>query len=89
MLDFYPEGGERVKGVEQLIAFKLTDGTGLPVEDTLSIFMLMDDCVRPHNLYTMGWGRSFYLPTLTKAMHALMASKTVKSICPIALLITI
>lgn len=38
MLDFYPEGGERVKGVEQLIAFKLTDGTGLPVEDTLSIF---------------------------------------------------
>ena len=38
MLDFYPEGGERVKGVEQLIAFKLTDGTELPVEDTLSIF---------------------------------------------------
>lgn len=38
MLDFYPEGGERVKGVEQLIAFKLTDGTGLPVEDTLSIY---------------------------------------------------
>lgn len=38
MLDFYPEGGERVKGVDQLIAFKLTDGTGLPVEDTLSIF---------------------------------------------------
>lgn len=38
MLDFYPEGGERVKGVEQLIAFKLTDGMGLPVEDTLSIF---------------------------------------------------
>ncbi len=38
MLDFYPEGGERVKGVEQLIAYKLTDGTGLPVEDTLSIY---------------------------------------------------
>ena len=38
MLDFYPEGGERAKGVEQLIAFKLTDGTGLPVEDTLSIY---------------------------------------------------
>ena len=38
MLDFYPEGGNRVKGVEQLIAFKLTDGTGLPVEDTLSIY---------------------------------------------------
>lgn len=88
MLDFYPEGGERVKGVEQLIAFKLTDGTGLPVEDTLSIFMLMDDCVRPHNLYTMGWGRSFYLPTLTKAMHALMASKRVKLNYPIARPIT-
>ena len=38
MLDFYPEGGNRVKGVEQLIAFKLTDGIGLPVEDTLSIY---------------------------------------------------
>ena len=38
MLDFYPEGGNRVRGVEQLIAFKLTDGIGLPVDDTLSIY---------------------------------------------------
>ena len=38
LLDFYPEGGGRVRGVEQRIAFKLTDGKGYPVEDTVQVF---------------------------------------------------
>lgn len=38
MIDFFPEGGERVEGAAQRIAFKLTDGRGLPVYDTLQIY---------------------------------------------------
>lgn len=37
-LDFYPEGGHRARGVDQQIAFKLTDGRGNPVADTLLVF---------------------------------------------------
>lgn len=38
ILNFYPEGGARAKGVGGRIAFKLTDGVGLPTFDTLSIY---------------------------------------------------
>lgn len=38
ILNFYPEGGERAKGVSGRIAFKLTDGVGLPTFDTISIY---------------------------------------------------
>lgn len=38
LLSFYPEGGKRVKGVEQRIAYKLTDGKGAVIEDTLKIY---------------------------------------------------
>lgn len=38
MLDFYPEGGNRIGGVGQRVAFKLTDGRGNPVDDTISIY---------------------------------------------------
>lgn len=36
-LDFYPEGGLRVGGVRQQIAFRLTDGNGSPRSDTLLV----------------------------------------------------
>ena len=36
-LDFYPEGGQRVAGLPQRVAFKVTDGRGIPVTDTLSV----------------------------------------------------
>lgn len=38
MLDFYPEGGNRVTGAAQRIAFKLTDGMGLATNDSISIY---------------------------------------------------
>ncbi len=38
LLDFYPEGGGRAKGVTGRVAFKLTDGRGLPVDDTVKVF---------------------------------------------------
>ncbi len=36
-LDFFPEGGQRAAGLPQRIAFKLTDGRGRPLADTLSV----------------------------------------------------
>ncbi|MDO4930204.1 MAG: hypothetical protein Q4E59_03620 [Bacteroidales bacterium] len=38
LLDFYPESGNRVAGVEQRIAYRLTDGRGVPLTDTLRLF---------------------------------------------------
>lgn len=38
LLDFYPEGGSRVTGAAQRIAFKLTDGMGLATNDSISIY---------------------------------------------------
>lgn len=38
LLDFYPEGGNRVTGAAQRIAFKLTDGMGLATNDSISIY---------------------------------------------------
>lgn len=38
LLAFYPEGGHCAKGMEQRIAFKLTNGRGCPVEDTVFVF---------------------------------------------------
>ena len=37
-LDFFPEGGGRAAGVAGRVAFKLTDGRGLPVADTVKVF---------------------------------------------------
>ncbi len=37
-LDFYPEGGNRVNGASQRIAFKLTDGMGLAAYDSITIY---------------------------------------------------
>lgn len=38
LLSFYPEGGKRAKGLTQTIAFKLTDGRGYALEDTLNLY---------------------------------------------------
>jgi len=37
ILTFYPEGGNLVKGLPGRVAFKLTDGRGLPIEDELVV----------------------------------------------------
>lgn len=37
-LTFYPEGGHRVAGVAQRIAFQLTTGNGQPLTDTVRVF---------------------------------------------------
>ena len=37
-LEFYPEGGLRAKGLQQRMAFTLTDGRGHAVDDTIQVF---------------------------------------------------
>lgn len=37
-VNFFPEGGHRVKGVGQRVAYLMTDGNGHPTTDTLRIF---------------------------------------------------
>ena len=37
-LSFYPEGGLRAKGLPQRIAYKITDGRGYAVDDTIKIY---------------------------------------------------
>ena len=38
LLDFFPEGGNRVAGVAQRVAFKLTDGRGAFLTESVSIY---------------------------------------------------
>ncbi|MCH5181211.1 MAG: hypothetical protein J1F06_01135 [Prevotellaceae bacterium] len=37
-LDFFPEGGRRAAGCPQRVAYKLTDGRGAPLADTLTVY---------------------------------------------------
>ena len=46
VLNFYPEGGCRAKGVEQYIAYQLTDGLGNGVNDTLQLCDEKGDVIR-------------------------------------------
>ena len=38
LLTFYPEGGGRVSGAAQRIAYKLTDGLGYPLDETVEVY---------------------------------------------------
>lgn len=51
-LEFYPEGGLRAKGLQQRMAFTLTDGRGHAVDDTVQVFdengVLLSECQTEH-----------------------------------------
>lgn len=38
LLSFFPEGGRRVQGMKQVLAYSLTDGTGQPLTAPLTLF---------------------------------------------------
>lgn len=61
LLTFYPEGGLRVKNVAQRIAFKLTDGRGRAVDDTIGIFTKNGELIGSYAPFYDGMG-SFMLP---------------------------
>ena len=37
-VQFYPEGGQRIAGLSQRIAFQVTDGNGMPCDDEVTIY---------------------------------------------------
>lgn len=61
LLSFYPEGGQRVGGIRQQIAFKLTDGRGRATDDTLRIYRSDGSLLCEVQMEHEGMG-SFILP---------------------------
>ena len=61
LLDFYPEGGNRASGLEQRIAFKVTDGRGMPLEDVIHIYDDQDHLITSATPEHEGMG-DFFLP---------------------------
>ena len=59
-IDFFPEGGARVDGVRQRVAYQITDGTGHPLQDTLTLcdendlpFMVTVPNSHGHGVFTL------------------------------------
>ncbi len=73
LLSFYPEGGHRIGGLSQRIAYQLTDGNGLACNDTLEIHdgeQLLSLSVPLHE----GRG-TFELPANTKDAHVIISKQ--------------
>ncbi len=60
-LEFYPEGGNRVAGVAQRIAYRLTNRRGLPLTDSLFVFSYDDQLLTTCESEHEGMG-TFTLP---------------------------
>lgn len=71
LLSFFPEGGLRAKGVAQQVAFKLTDGRGFPLADTLLICNERGEVVSEAMVEHEGMG-SFVLPADFAGGYALL-----------------
>lgn len=60
-VDFFPEGGHRVKGVGQRVAYLMADGNGQPTTDTLRVFTSDGQLVTSSAAEHLGMG-SVWLP---------------------------
>ena len=70
-LTFYPEGGNLIRGVQQRVAFLLTDGNGMPVSDTISIFTAPGECLAQTMPFYEGRG-VFMLPSGAADAYAMV-----------------
>lgn len=70
-LEFFPEGGNRSRWLKQQVAFKLTDGLGHAVDDTLQIFTKKGDLLLEAAAEHEGMG-SFILPALREDIYAVV-----------------
>lgn len=61
MVEFYPEGGNRVGGVEQRIAYRMTDGKGSPLSGRLAVRRADGTLITESEPYAEGMG-VFTLP---------------------------
>jgi hypothetical protein len=68
LLDFFPEGGNLVKGFNGTLAFKATDKNGMPVPVSGKIFNDKQEQVAEFNTYHAGMGL-IELPALTAAAY--------------------
>lgn len=73
-LALYPEGGERVKGLTQVIAYKLTDGRGAACDDVLHILSNGQEITQSKPEHE-GMG-SFVLPGNATDVAILIGKKT-------------
>ena len=71
LLDFYPEGGNRASGLAQRIAFKVTDGRGMPLEDVIHIYDNQDHLITSAAPEHEGMG-DFLLPADFKDGYAVI-----------------
>ena len=78
LLEFFPEGGFRAKGVDQRIAYKLTDGRGQAVEDTLQLYDDNDQLIGETSPEYDGMG-SFLLPSNITGGYAKIRNYKTKS----------
>lgn len=73
-VSFYPEGGHRVGGVDQRIAFRMTDGCGRPLVDTVRIFLADGTPVTMAESEHEGLGM-FRLPSSVRSAYAVCRGK--------------
>lgn len=69
---FYPEGGWRVSGMKQTIAYQITGGNGQPVADEIRIFDDNDQPVTASFPEHAGMGTFSLPPTMTSGGYALI-----------------
>ena len=74
ILNFYPEGGHIIKGLNNLIAYKITDDQGLPLDTTLTICTTEGKTISTTKPLHEGMG-SFELPANWDGGYAQMTDK--------------
>ena len=75
-LEFYPEGGQRIEGLAQRIAFRVTDGNGLPCEEAIQIFSAQDELLLTAHPLHEGRG-AFQLPAGVTDGYAVVGKERV------------
>ena len=76
-VSFYPEGGQRIAGLSQRIAFLITDGNGMPCNDEIGIYDAEGSLLL--NVTPLHEGRGlFLLPQGFKEGYALVGKQRVE-----------
>ena len=75
-IHFYPEGGNRILGLTQRIAYVVTDGNGMPCDDTFSIHTLDGEALLQTKPLHEGRG-TFLLPPGVTDAYALIGERRI------------
>ena len=80
-LEFFPEGGRLASGTRAHIAYRLTDGHGMPVEDSIAVYSAQGDLLCTSAPECEGMG-SFVLPSAHDGIYAKVMGKREKFALP-------